>query len=170
MLGHELHDLDEGVTAIGHIGVDALLLFPELPDPRPLPAAQSGHATIDIVLVCVSRFSPPREQARDCWPSSELLRFPSPPGRWLPCLSETRSRDMQPSSSCRPGLPGRDSREADASRVVGAEQTRCYGRSATAIYPNRRDGRPQVHRCRGGHRPSAADRRLQPVRARHALS
>lgn len=51
MLGHELHDLDERETTIGHIGVDALLLFPKLADPRPLPATQVGHTPIDVILV-----------------------------------------------------------------------------------------------------------------------
>ena len=43
MLGHKLHDPDEGVTAIGHVGIKSSLFLPKLPDSRPLLRAQFGQ-------------------------------------------------------------------------------------------------------------------------------
>ena len=55
MLCHELHDLDEGVTAIGHIGIKASFFLPKLADSGPLLGAQFGQSPIDIFLVLLPK-------------------------------------------------------------------------------------------------------------------
>jgi len=50
-LCHVFHDLDERRTSVGHLGMDSLLRFPQLADPRALLLGQARQTPIHVLLV-----------------------------------------------------------------------------------------------------------------------